>query len=47
VPLGPGPVPRPRGRGNVVAPGAYASLMEEMVVIVVPESMILGTPSTF
>ena len=47
MPLGPGPVPRPRGRGNVVAPGAYASLMEEMVVIVVPESMNLGTPSTF
>ena len=47
MPLGPGPVPRPRGRGNVVAPGAYASLMEELVVIVVPESVNLGTPSTF
>ena len=27
VPLGPGPVPRPWVRGNVVAPGACASLM--------------------
>jgi hypothetical protein len=44
VPLGPGPVPRPWARGNVVAPGLVDA---ELVVIVVPESMILGTPSTF
>jgi len=47
VPLGPGPVPRPWARGNVVAPGLSVVVDAELVVIVVPESMILGTPSTF
>jgi hypothetical protein len=33
MPLGSGPVPRPRARGNVVTPGC-ASLMRELVVVI-------------